>query len=52
VALVLPVTPFGRTLGFVPPPALFFLVLAAMVVVYLGAVEVAKRWFYRRLAGE
>jgi len=33
-------------------PADFFLVLTAMVAAYLGGVEVVKRWFYRRFAGE
>lgn len=50
-AVLLPFTPFGRQLGLVPPPALFFLLLAAMVLAYLLAVEGMKRWFYRRFAG-
>jgi hypothetical protein len=29
------------------PPA-FFAVLVAMVLTYLGLVEVVKRWFYRQ----
>ncbi len=29
-----------------------FLILAGMVVVYLGFVQVGKRWFYRRFATE
>ncbi|HYL30503.1 MAG TPA: hypothetical protein VEU27_11330 [Gemmatimonadales bacterium] len=33
-------------------PADFFLVLTAMVAAYLGGVEVVKRRFYRRFAGE
>jgi Mg2+-importing ATPase len=49
---LLPITSLGRTLGFVPPPAAFFLVLAAMVVMYLGGVQVVKTWFYRRFAPE
>jgi len=48
VALALPLTAAGRHLGFVPPPLGFFPVLVVMVALYLGAVEVAKRWFYRR----
>jgi hypothetical protein len=36
----------------VAPPARFFLVLAGMVALYLAAVEMAKRWFYRRMTGE
>ena len=38
-----------RTLGFVRPPAILFAVLAATVIVYLGAVQVVKVWFYRRV---
>jgi Mg2+-importing ATPase len=47
VAIVLPLTPVGMHLGFVPPPPAFFLILAGMVAVYLVAVEGVKRWFYR-----
>jgi Mg2+-importing ATPase len=49
-AVALPFTPLGAHLGFIPPPAQFFAILAAMVAVYLGGVEVVKRWFYRRFA--
>lgn len=44
---VLPFTPLGTYFGFVPPPAWFYLILAIMVVVYLLAVELTKRGFYR-----
>jgi Mg2+-importing ATPase len=50
LAIVLPFTPAGAHLGFVAPPAFFFLVLAAIVVAYLLAVEGVKRWFFRHLA--
>ncbi|WP_426196480.1 hypothetical protein [Massilia sp. DWR3-1-1] len=33
------------------PSAPFYLLLAAMVVLYLGAVEGARRLFYRSAAG-
>jgi P-type Mg2+ transporter len=52
VAAALPFTFVGRYLGFTAPPALFFLVLAAMLVAYLLAVEGMKRWFFRRFAAE
>jgi len=42
----------GRHVGFAPPPREFFVLLAVMVGAYLASVEVVKRWFYRRLAGE
>jgi Mg2+-importing ATPase len=45
---LLPVTGLGRTLGFVPLPAAFFLILAAMVAAYLGGAQVVKVWFYQR----
>jgi Mg2+-importing ATPase len=44
---VLPFTPIGAYFGFVAPPAQFYFILAAMVVVYLVVVEVAKMAFYR-----
>jgi Mg2+-importing ATPase len=50
VGVVLPFTPLGAALGFVPLPAIFFPVLAATILLYLGAVELVKRWFYARLA--
>ncbi|WP_417067728.1 magnesium-translocating P-type ATPase [Niveibacterium terrae] len=43
----LPFTAVGPHFGFVPPPAKFYLILGAMVLVYLGAVEFAKQRFYR-----
>ncbi len=46
-AAILPFTPIGTYFGFVPPPAKFYAILAGMVVVYLGVVEIAKRGFYR-----
>jgi Mg2+-importing ATPase len=52
VAALLPFTPAGAHLGFVAPPAFFFLILIAMVLVYLLAVEGMKRWFFRRFAAE
>jgi Mg2+-importing ATPase len=47
LAIALPFTPFGKVLGFVAPPPLFFAILACMVVVYLVAVEAVKQWFYK-----
>jgi Mg2+-importing ATPase len=46
--LALPFTPLAGWLGFAPLPPLFFGVLVAMVVAYLGLVEIVKRWLYRR----
>ena len=49
-AVALPFTMAGAALGLVPLPLGFFGVLAALVVVYLLAVEAVKRVFYRRFA--
>ncbi|QJD31027.1 magnesium-translocating P-type ATPase [Methylococcus geothermalis] len=48
VAVVLPFTPLGPYFGFEPLPGAFFTVLMGIVVMYLTAVEVIKRWFFRR----
>jgi Mg2+-importing ATPase len=48
-ALILPFTALGHYFGFQPPPAEFLMILAALVVAYLGIVEAAKRMFYRHL---
>jgi len=47
IAIALPFTPFAAQLGFVAPPPLFFMILPAMVLCYLVAVEFVKRLFYR-----
>jgi Mg2+-importing ATPase len=49
-AALLPYSPLGARLGFVPVPGLFFLILAGMVLLYLTLVQAAKAWFYRRLS--
>jgi Mg2+-importing ATPase len=51
-AIILPFTPAATYLGFVVPPAIFFLILSGMVLVYLLMVEVIKQWFFRHLAIE
>jgi len=50
IAVVLPYTPFGGYLGFVPPPLLFYAILAGLVLFYLFAVEGIKQWFFHRFA--
>ncbi|MGE5649292.1 MAG: HAD-IC family P-type ATPase, partial [Bacillota bacterium] len=52
VAVLLPFTPAGMQLGFVAPPALFFLILVAMLIFYLLAVEGVKQWFFMRFVAE
>jgi Mg2+-importing ATPase len=50
VAALLPFTPAAVHLGFVAPPALFFLTLGATLLLYLACVEAMKQWFFRRMA--
>jgi Mg2+-importing ATPase len=45
-AALLPYTPLGAGLGFVPVPGLFFVILAGMVLAYLTLVQVVKTRFY------
>jgi Mg2+-importing ATPase len=52
VAALLPFTPASEFLGFVAPPAFFFVILAAILIFYLLAVEGMKQWFFRRFAAE
>jgi len=47
IAVLLPFTSIGTHFGFVPPPARFYFILGAMVLVYLFVVELAKQGFYR-----
>jgi Mg2+-importing ATPase len=47
IGAVLPYTGLAHLLGFSPLPISFFLLLFAMVVVYLLLVELAKARFYR-----
>ncbi|MBY0509387.1 MAG: hypothetical protein K2P94_04475 [Rhodospirillaceae bacterium] len=47
LGIALPFTPIGRWLGFVTPPGLFFVYLAAATAAYLGLVEVTKRTMRR-----
>ena len=49
-AAALPYTPFAAHLGFVAPPPMFFLILLAMLLCYLSAVEFVKRYFYRHFS--
>ena len=49
-AIILPFTPAGVYLGFTAPPAFFFLILTAILIAYLLAVEWTKQWFFRHFA--
>ena len=47
IGVALPFSPLAHTLGFTALPWTFLGAVAAMVVVYLGLIELGKRWFYR-----
>jgi len=44
----LPYTPLGALLGFISVPLVYLLVLGLIVVLYVTAMEVAKRVFYEK----
>ena len=50
VAVLLPFSAVGERLGFVAPPALFFIILTVMLAFYLLAVEGMKQWFFHHFA--
>jgi Mg2+-importing ATPase len=50
VALVLPYLPVSSLLGFVPLPAPLLLMLIGITCLYVVATEIAKSFFYARLA--
>ena len=50
VAVVLPYTPVGSLLGFIPLPLSLLGAIAALAVTYLLVVQAVKSWFYRRHA--
>lgn len=49
VTLVLPYTPLGGFLGFVPLPAAFLFLLAGILASYVGTAEITKAVFYRKV---
>jgi Mg2+-importing ATPase len=48
-ALAPPYTPVATVLGFAPLPAWYLVVLGAIVALYIGAAQLTKRIFYRRV---
>jgi len=48
VLTVIPFTPFGASIGFVPLPPVYFLWLGATIVAYMVLVTIFKRIFIRR----
>jgi Mg2+-importing ATPase len=49
VTLIFPYTPLAGLLNFTPLPLEFLLLLAVILVLYIGAAELAKMIFYRRV---
>jgi len=49
-ALLVPFTPLSGLFDFVRLPFAFYMVLAALVSVYLMLVEITKSWFYKQHA--
>jgi Mg2+-importing ATPase len=47
--VILPYTPLGTVLGFVPLAGVFYWYLAGIVGLYILSAEILKRWFYRRV---
>ena len=47
VTLILPYTPLAGVLGFVPLPPSIVLAMLLIALLYFGAAELTKRWFYR-----
>jgi Mg2+-importing ATPase len=52
VGVLIPLSPLAGPFGFVIPPAAYFLVLAAIVAVYLFLVQAVKVWFIRKFGYE
>jgi P-type Mg2+ transporter len=50
VTLAIPYLPFGGFLGFTPLPAWLMLALLGITALYVAAAELAKRFFYARVA--
>lgn len=44
----LTISPFAKTLGFVPLPSLYWLLLLGMMIAYVLITQVVKTWFYKK----
>jgi Mg2+-importing ATPase len=49
-AVLLPFTPLGSLFEFIPIPLPFIALMGAIVLLYVLAAELAKRWFYARMS--
>ncbi len=50
LAMVIPYTPLGKLLGFVPLPFMLVAAIGLLAVTYLLVVQMVKGWFYRKHA--
>jgi Mg2+-importing ATPase len=50
VTLVVPYLPFGSFMGFRPLPAWVMAALVTLTGLYVVAAEIAKKFFYQRVA--
>ena len=50
LAMVIPYTPVGTLLGFVPLPFMLVAAIGLLAVTYLLVVQMVKGWFYRKHA--
>ena len=48
---LLPYSPLAGSLGFVPLPPLYWLLLLGMLVCYLAITQAIKSWFVKRYGG-
>ena len=49
IALVIPYLPFDSVFGFIPLPAPLLLTIIGLTLLYVVAVELAKKFFYSRI---
>jgi Mg2+-importing ATPase len=49
ITLILPFTPFGNVFGFSPLTLTTYLLLLAIVIVYIVSAEITKRIFYKKV---
>ncbi len=50
VAVAIPFTPLSGLMGFADAPLAFMYALGAILIAYIGLIEAAKAFFYRKLA--
>jgi Mg2+-importing ATPase len=50
IGIYLPFSSFGKTLGFVSPPGVFFFWLIGILISYCALTQVVKNWFTKRFS--